>query len=53
MKYHILHVFGTSAAFMKNSYDLVKDICKLKLLTNFDVNIASFLGGVPNYVSNL
>ena len=30
-----------------------KDIYKLKLLTNFDVNMASFLGGVPNYVSNL
>ena len=26
---------------------------KLKLLTNFDVNLISFLGGVINYVLNV
>ena len=53
MKYHILHVFRTSIEFLKNSSDHFKDIYKLKLLTSFNVNMTSFLKGVPNYVSNL
>ena len=53
MKYHISHVFRISAVFKKKSSDHFKDIYKLKLSTNFDVNMTSFLGGVPNYVSNL
>ena len=36
MKYHILHVFRTSAAFEEKSSDYFED--KLKLLTNFDIN---------------
>ena len=47
MKYDILHVFRTSTAFKeKSSYDF-KDIYKLKLLTNFDVN-AGFLPVMEN-----
>ena len=52
MKYHILQVFKTSIEFIKNSSDHFKDIYKLKLLTSFDVNMTSFLKGVPNYVLN-
>ena len=50
MKYHILHVFRTSIEFINKSSDHFKDIYKLKLLTSFDVNMTSFLKGVPNYV---
>ena len=46
MKYNILHVFRTSAAFKEKSPDHFKDNYKLKLLTNFEVNMTSFLGGV-------
>ena len=53
MKYHILHVFVTSTAFKEKSADHFKDSYKLKLLTSFNVNMTSFLGGVPNYVLNL
>ena len=53
MKYHILQVFETSIELMKKSFDHFKDIYKLKLLTSFDVNMTSFLKGVPNYVLNL
>ena len=54
MKYHILHVFRTSIEFIKKSSDHFKYIYKLKLLTrSFDVNMTSFLKGVPNYVLNL
>ena len=52
MKCHILHAFGTSTAFSGKFSDHFKDIYKLKLLTSFDVNMTSFLGGVPNYVLN-
>ena len=48
-----VHVFRTSTAFKEKSTDHFKYIYELKLLTNFDVNMTSFLGGVPNYVSNL
>ena len=43
-KYHILHDFRTSTPFEETSSDHFKDLCKLKLLTNFDVNLTSFLG---------
>ena len=52
-KYHILHVFNTSTAFKENSSNHVKDLYKMELLTNFDVNMTSFLGRVPDYVLNL
>ena len=52
MKYHILHVFRTSTAFKENSSDHFKDLYKLKLLTDLNVNMVSFLGEVPNYVLN-
>ena len=50
MKHHVLHVFRASTAFKRKSSDHFKDIYRLKLLTNFGVNMTSFLGGVPNYV---
>ena len=53
MKYHILQVFKTSIEFVKKSSDHFEDIYKLKLLTSFDVNVTSFLEGVPNYLLNL
>ena len=53
MKYHIFYVFKTSIEFIKKSFDHFKDIYKLKLLTSFDVNMTSFLKGVPNYMLNL
>ena len=53
MKYHILHVFRTFTIFKEKSSDHFKDIYKLKLLINSDVNLTSFLGVVPNYVLNL
>ena len=49
IKYHILHEFGTSTPFTKTSSDQFKDLYKLKLLTNFDVNLTTFLGEVTNY----
>ena len=51
MKYHIFYDFRTSTPFKENSSDKFKDFHKLKLLTNFDINLTSFLGGVTNYVS--
>ena len=39
MKYHILHDFGTSTSFKEKSSDHFKDLQKLKLLTNVDVNL--------------
>ena len=53
MKCHILQVFKTSIQFIKKSSDHFKDIYKLKLMTSFDVNMTSFLKGIPNYVLNL
>ena len=53
MNYHILNVFRISTAFMEKSSDHFEDIYKLKLFTNFSVNLTSFLGRVPNYVSNI
>ena len=51
--YHILHDFRASTPFWEKSSDHFKGLRKLKLLTNFDVNLTSSLGGVANYVSNI
>ena len=48
MKYHILHDFRTSTSFKEKPSDYFKDLRKLELLANFDVNLTSFLGGVMN-----
>ena len=53
MKYHIFQVFKTSIDFIKKSSDHFKDIYELKLLKSSDVNMTSFLKGVPNYVLNI
>ena len=53
MTFHILHDFRASIPFKEKSSDHFKDLHKLKLLTNFDVNLTSSLGGVANYVSNV
>ena len=53
MKYDIFQVFKTSIEFIKTSSDHFKDIYRLKLPTSFDVNMTSFLKGLPNYVLNL
>ena len=46
MKYNILHVFRTSNSFKEKRSDHFKDLHKLKLLINFDVNLTLFPGGV-------
>ena len=43
-----MHEFITSTPFEEKSSDHFKDIYKLKLLTNFDISLTSFLGGVMN-----
>ena len=48
MKYHVLHDFITSTPFEKKSSDHFKDLHKMELLTNFDINLISFLRGVMN-----
>ena len=48
MKYHVLHDFITSTPFEEKSSDHFKDIYKLKLVTNFDISLTSFLGEVMN-----
>ena len=48
MNYHILHHFRTSASFKEKSSDHFKDLHKMELLTNFDINLTTFLGGVMN-----
>ena len=53
MKYRILHNFGTSAQSKRKFSDHFKNLHKLKFLTNFDVNLTSFLGGVINCVKRL
>ena len=47
-KYHILHDFSTSIPFKNKSSDHFKDLHRLKLLTNFDVNLTSSPGGAMN-----
>ena len=53
MKYHILFDFGTSSPFKEKSSHDFQDFHKLKLLTNFDVNVTSFPGGVMNNLGDL
>ena len=48
MKYHILHDFITSTPFKEKSSDHFKDLNKMELLTNFDIRLTSFIGGVTN-----
>ena len=48
MKYHVLHDFITSTLFEEKSPDHFKDLHKMELLTNFDISLTSFLGGVMN-----
>ena len=50
MKYDILHDFRTFTPFQDKSSDRFKDPHKLKLLTNFDVNLTSTPDGVMNNV---
>ena len=52
MKNHILHDLRTSAQFKGKSSDHFKDLHKVKLLTNSDVNLTSSVGGVTNYMLN-
>ena len=48
MKYHVLDDFITSTPFEEKSSSHVKDLHKMELLTNFDISLTSFLGGVMN-----
>ena len=48
MKYHVLHDFITSTPFGEKSSDHFKDLHKMELLTNFDISLTSFPGGVTN-----
>ena len=48
IKYHVLHDFITCTPFEEKSSDHFKDIHKMELLTNFDINLTSFLGEVMN-----
>ena len=50
MEYHILHDFRTSTSFGEKSSNDFKDLYKLKLMTNFNVNLTSFPGEVIHYV---
>ena len=43
MKYNVLHDLITSTPFEEKSSDR-----KMELLTNFDISLTSFLGGVMN-----
>ena len=53
MKYHILRDFRISTPFKDKSSDHFTNGHQLKLLTNFDVNLTSFLGGAINHVLNI
>ena len=48
MKYQVLHDFITSTPFEEKSSDHFTDLHKMKLLTNFDISMTSFVGGVMN-----
>ena len=48
MKYHVVHDFITSTPFEEKSSYHFKDLHKMELLTNFDISLTSFLGGVMN-----
>ena len=53
MRYYFLHDFRISTSCKEKSSDHFKDLHRLKLLTNFDINLTSFLGGGIDYVLNL
>ena len=53
MKYHILQDLRTCTPFKEKSSDYLKHFHKLKILTNFDVNLTSLLGGVIHDVLNV
>ena len=42
---YILHVLRTSTPFKENPSAHFKDLCNLKLLTYFDINLTSSSGG--------
>ena len=48
MEYHVFHDYITFTPFEEKSSDHFKDLPKMELLTNFDISLASFLGGVMN-----
>ena len=48
MKYHVLRDFLTSTPFEEKSSEHFKDPHKMEPLTNFDISLKSFLGGVMN-----
>ena len=48
MKCHVLHDFIIWTPFEEKSSDHFKDLHKMELLTNFDISLTSFLGGVMN-----
>ena len=48
MKYHVLHDLITSTPFEEKSSDHFKVRHKMELLTNFDISLTSFLGGIMN-----
>ena len=53
MKYHILHDFRTSTPFKEESCHHFKDLQRLKLLTDIDVDLNSLPGGFMNNVLNI
>ena len=53
MKYHFLHDFGISTPPEEKCSDHFKDLHKLKLLINFDVNLTSSAGRVTYKVLNV
>ena len=48
MKYYVLHDFITSTPFKEKSSGHFKDLNEMELLTNFDISLTSFIGGVTN-----
>ena len=48
MKYHVLYDFIIFTPFEEKSSDHFKDPHKMELLTNLDISLTSFLGGVMN-----
>ena len=48
MKYQVVHDFITSTPFEEKSSYHFKDLHKMEFLTNFDISLTSFLGGVMN-----
>ena len=46
MNYHVLHDFIISTPFEEKSSDHFNDLYEMKLLTNFDISLTPFVGGV-------